>query len=156
MCAGITSASTASRFFAANFFIAFQFSWVAIVFTTAIAFAVILYVTLFAGEDSIAALGGTTSLLLLAVFTMVNIAVLVRRRDDREPRQHYRTPTALPVLGRMASLYLVTPLSGRPASDRRRRADRRRVTLAVELPTYRRQPVLRFVEKCRDVRHPRT
>jgi hypothetical protein len=27
MCAGITSASTASRFFAANFFIAFQFSW---------------------------------------------------------------------------------------------------------------------------------
>src|ERR1700761_2340724 len=27
MCAGITSASTASRFFAANFFIAFEFNW---------------------------------------------------------------------------------------------------------------------------------
>jgi basic amino acid/polyamine antiporter, APA family len=27
MCAGITSASTAARFFAANFFIAFHFSW---------------------------------------------------------------------------------------------------------------------------------
>lgn len=40
MCAGITSASTAARFFAANFFIAFQFSWgttgsvvIAVVFT---------------------------------------------------------------------------------------------------------------------------
>ena len=28
MCAGITSASTAARFFAANFFIAFRFDWV--------------------------------------------------------------------------------------------------------------------------------
>jgi basic amino acid/polyamine antiporter, APA family len=91
--------------------------WVAIVFTTAIAFAVILCVTLFAGEDSIAMLGGTTSLLLLAVFAMVNVAVLVLRRYDREPRQHYRTPTALPVIGCLASLYLVMPLSGRPGQQ---------------------------------------
>jgi amino acid transporter len=55
--------------------------WVAILFTTVIAFAVILYVTVFASSDAIAALGGTTSLLLLAVFAMVNVAVLVLRQD---------------------------------------------------------------------------
>ncbi|MGH3968340.1 MAG: APC family permease, partial [Mycobacterium sp.] len=89
--------------------------WVAILFTTATAFGVILYVTAFANAEAIEVLGGTTSLLLLAVFAMVNVAVLVLRRDAREsrPRQHFRTPTALPVVGFVASLYLVTPLSGR-------------------------------------------
>jgi len=106
--------------------------WVAILFTTAIAFAVILYVTVFASSDAIAALGGTTSLLLLAVFAMVNVAVLVLRQDgpsttragdetgnrsSRQPRRHYRTPTPLPVIGCFASLYLVTPLSGRPGQQ---------------------------------------
>lgn len=110
--------------------------WVAILFTTAIAFAVILYVTVFASSDAIAVLGGTTSLLLLAVFAIVNVAVLVLRRDgpsttravqragaetgnrsSRQPRRHYRTPTPLPVIGCFASLYLVTPLSGRPGQQ---------------------------------------
>ena len=62
-------------------------------------------------------LGGTTSLLLLAVFAMVNIAVLVLRRDVQEAGGHFKTPTALPVIGCMASLYLVTPLSGRPGKQ---------------------------------------
>ncbi|MDT5086107.1 MAG: hypothetical protein QOJ61_3150, partial [Mycobacterium sp.] len=57
--------------------------WAAIVFTTVIAFGVILYVTVFAGNDAIEVLGGTTSLLLLAVFAMVNVAVLVLRRDGQ-------------------------------------------------------------------------
>ena len=87
--------------------------WVAIVFTTAIAFGVILYVTAFANSNAIAVLGDTTSLLLLAVFAMVNVAVLVLRRDVRWPRRHFRTPTPLPAIGCVASLYLVTPLSGR-------------------------------------------
>lgn len=110
--------------------------WVAILFTTAIAFAVILHVTVFASSDAIAVLGGTTSLLLLAVFAIVNVAVLVLRRDgpsttravqragdetgnrsSRQPRRHYRTPTPLPVIGCFASLYLVTPLSGRPGQQ---------------------------------------
>lgn len=91
--------------------------WVAILFTTAIAFAVILYVTAFANTDAIEVLGGTTSLLLLAVFTMVNVAVLVLRRDVRAGRRHFRTPTPLPVIGCVASLYLVTPLSGRPGQQ---------------------------------------
>ncbi|MGA9492408.1 MAG: APC family permease [Mycobacterium sp.] len=91
--------------------------WVAIVVTTAIAVGVILYVTAFATEDAIEMLGGTTSLLLLAIFAMVNVAVLVLRRDVRKPRRHYTTPTALPVIGCVASLYLVTPLAGRPSQQ---------------------------------------
>ncbi len=55
--------------------------WVAIVFTTSIAFGLILYVTAFANDKAISVLGGTTSLLLLAVFAVVNVAVLVLRRD---------------------------------------------------------------------------
>ncbi|HET7668453.1 MAG TPA: APC family permease [Mycobacterium sp.] len=91
--------------------------WVAIVFTTLVAFGLIFYVTAFANSDAIAVLGGTTSLLLLAVFAMVNIAVLVLRRDVREAGGHFKTPTALPVIGCLASVYLVTPLSGRPAQQ---------------------------------------
>ena len=91
--------------------------WVAIVFTTLIAFGLIFYVTAFANSNAISVLGGTTSLLLLGVFAMVNVAVLVLRRDVREAGGHFKTPTALPVIGCMASLYLVTPLSGRPAQQ---------------------------------------
>jgi amino acid transporter len=87
--------------------------WVAILFTTVIAFGLIFYVSAFASESAISVLGGTTSLLLLAVFAMVNVAVLVLRRDVKETGGHFRTPTVLPVIGCIASLYLVTPLSGR-------------------------------------------
>ena len=92
--------------------------WVAILFTTSIAFGLILYVTAFANDKAISTLGGTTSLLLLAVFAVVNVAVLVLRKDVHADVQgekaHFRTPTWLPVVGFVASLYLVLPLSGRP------------------------------------------
>jgi len=91
--------------------------WVAIMFTTTIAFGLIFYVTAFANSGAIALLGGTTSLLLLTVFAMVNVAVLVLRRDVRAAGGHFKTPTALPVIGCLTSLYLVTPLSGRPAQQ---------------------------------------
>jgi APA family basic amino acid/polyamine antiporter len=91
--------------------------WVAIIFTTAIAFGLILYVTAFASSRAVSVLGGTTSLLLLAVFAMVNVAVLVLRRDVRAAGGHFKTPTALPVIGCLTSLYLVTPLSGRPSQQ---------------------------------------
>jgi basic amino acid/polyamine antiporter, APA family len=91
--------------------------WVAIVFTTLIAFGLIFYVTAFANSSAIAVLGGTTSLLLLAVFALVNVAVLVLRRDVQAAGGHFKTPTVLPVIGCVASLYLVTPLSGRPAQQ---------------------------------------
>lgn len=91
--------------------------WVAILFSTVIAFAVIGYVTVGASGDAVEVLGGTTSLLLLAVFALVNVAVLVLRRDPGPGGGHFRTPTVLPVLGCLASLYLVTPLSGREIEE---------------------------------------
>ncbi|MDV3129371.1 APC family permease [Mycobacterium sp. 21AC1] len=91
--------------------------WVAIAFTTLIAFGLIFYVSAFADSSAIAVLGGTTSLLLLAVFAVVNVAVLVLRRDVRKEGGHFKTPTALPVIGFVASLYLVLPFSGRPAQQ---------------------------------------
>ena len=91
--------------------------WVAIGFTTLIAFGLIFYVSAFANSNAIAMLGGTTSLLLLAVFAMVNVAVLVLRRDVRGAGEHFRTPTVLPVLGFLFSAYLVLPFSGRPSQQ---------------------------------------
>jgi basic amino acid/polyamine antiporter, APA family len=50
------------------------------------------------------------------VFTVVNVAVLVLRRDPVE-EDHFRTPTVLPVVGALACGFLATPLSGRPAEQ---------------------------------------
>lgn len=91
--------------------------WVAIIFTTLIAFGLITYVSTFASSNAISILGGTTSLLLLTVFAVVNVAVLVLRRDVRASGGHFKTPTALPVIGFVASLYLVLPFSGRPTQQ---------------------------------------
>ncbi|MFC6021380.1 APC family permease [Plantactinospora solaniradicis] len=85
--------------------------WVGIVFTTLIAFGLIWFADL-------TALGGTTSLLLLSVFTVVNIAVLVLRRDPVD-HTHFRAPTAIPVIGAIACAYLASPLSGRASDDYR-------------------------------------
>jgi APA family basic amino acid/polyamine antiporter len=64
------------------------------------------------------ALGGTTSLLLLCVFTVVNIAVLVLRRDEVQ-HKHFKAPTAIPAIGAVACAYLASPLSGRSGDDYR-------------------------------------
>ncbi|PRC51273.1 amino acid permease, partial [Mycobacterium sp. ITM-2017-0098] len=85
--------------------------------TTVIAFGLILYVSAFASSNAISILGGTTSLLLLAVFAVVNVAVLVLRRDVQHAGGHFKTPTALPVIGFFVSLYLVLPFSGRPVQQ---------------------------------------
>jgi len=79
--------------------------WVAIVFTTLIAVGLIIF-------GDLTALGGTTALLLLLVFTIVNVAVLILRRQPVEHR-HYRAPTLLPILGAISCAYLASPLSGR-------------------------------------------
>jgi APA family basic amino acid/polyamine antiporter len=80
--------------------------YIAIAFTTLLAFGLITFV----GE--VPALGGTTALLLLCVFTVVNIAVLVLRRD-RVGHEHFRAPTFLPVLGALTCAFLVGPWTGR-------------------------------------------
>ncbi|MGY1811230.1 APC family permease [Blastococcus sp. SYSU D00820] len=86
--------------------------WTAILFTTLLAFGLITFV----GE--VPALGGTTALLLLVVFTVVNVAVLVLRKD-RVDADHFRTPTILPVVGALACGFLATPFSGRAAEQYR-------------------------------------
>ena len=87
--------------------------WAAIVFTTVLAFGLITYVS-GASSDAVSALGGTTSLLLLGVFTIVNIVVLVLRRD-RQDSDHFVTPSFLPIVGAVACAFLVLPVSGRPS-----------------------------------------
>ncbi len=72
---------------------------VAILFTTAI--AVVLVST-----GDLATLADTTVLLLLFVFTIVNVAVLVLRRDEVE-HAHFHAPSAFPVLGAIAAVVLI-------------------------------------------------
>jgi amino acid transporter len=70
-----------------------------ILFTTAI--AVVLVST-----GDLSTLADTTVLLLLFVFTIVNVAVLVLRREDVE-HDHFRGPTVFPVLGAVVSVALI-------------------------------------------------
>jgi basic amino acid/polyamine antiporter, APA family len=83
-----------------------QTPYIAIGFTSLLAVGLIL----FAG--GVPALGGTTALLLLGVFAVVNIAVLVLRKDKVD-HPHFRTPTIVPILGAATCLFLVGPWTGR-------------------------------------------
>lgn len=78
----------------------------------------IVFVSLLAiglvSTGEIEGLGDTTAFLLLCVFAVVNVAVLVLRRDPVE-HKHYRAPTVLPVLGALTALILASPLADRPA-----------------------------------------
>ncbi|MFF8846610.1 APC family permease [Streptomyces sp. NPDC015127] len=78
----------------------------------------IVFVTLIAiglvSTGEIEGLGDTTAFLLLCVFAVVNVAVLVLRRDRVEHR-HFRTPTVLPVLGAITAVILASPLADRAA-----------------------------------------
>ncbi|WP_455351407.1 APC family permease [Streptomyces sp. SYSU K217416] len=78
----------------------------------------IVFVSLLAiglvSTGEIAGLGDTTAFLLLCVFAVVNVAVLVLRRDPVD-HAHFRTPTALPVLGAITAIILASPLADRPA-----------------------------------------
>ncbi|WP_256983398.1 APC family permease [Rhodococcus sp. 15-649-2-2] len=77
--------------------------WTAIVATTVV--AMVLCTT-----GSVAALAETVVLLLLFVFVSTNVAVLVLRRD-RADTDHFRTPTALPVLALITCAVLLTQQS---------------------------------------------
>ncbi|GAA3548623.1 amino acid permease [Aeromicrobium flavum] len=92
-----------------------QTPWVSIAFTTALSLGLIAYVSN-ASTEAVAVLGGTTSLLLLAVFAVVNTAVLVLRKDTVD-HSHFRTAAPVALLGIVTCVYLVTPLSGRPGSQ---------------------------------------
>lgn len=74
--------------------------WVAILGTTAVAMILVV-------SGDLGDLADTTVLLLLLVFSLVNVAVLVLRRDAAG-HDHFRAPTAIPVLGAVVSLALMT------------------------------------------------
>jgi APA family basic amino acid/polyamine antiporter len=73
--------------------------YVAILFTATLAAALVL-----AGD--LETLADTTVLLLLLVFVCVNAAVLVLRREPVD-HDHFRAPTALPLLGVLACAALI-------------------------------------------------
>ena len=79
-----------------------QTPYVAILFTVLIAAGLVSY-------GSFKNLAETTVLLLLLVFSLVNVAVLVLRKKPVE-HAHYKTPTWAAALGAIATLLLASPL----------------------------------------------
>jgi amino acid transporter len=77
---------------------------VAIVFTTAISAALIL-------TGDLSDLADTTVVLLLGVFITVNASVLVLRRDPVS-HDHFQVPSALPVLGIVACIVVMSQVEG--------------------------------------------
>ena len=82
--------------------------WAAIVFTTVLALGLIIVVRLQSERPVVTALAGTTALLLLAVFAVVNVSVLVLRREPG-PEGGFKAPTIMPVLGAISCVYLLGP-----------------------------------------------
>jgi amino acid transporter len=78
--------------------------WVAILFTTAIAAALIV-------TGDLAKLADTTVALLVSVFAVVNVSVLVLRRDP-VGHDHFTVPAPFPVLGVGVSIALLTQIEG--------------------------------------------
>ena len=72
---------------------------------TAIVFTTVLGLILVSTGD-LASLADTTVLLLLCAFTIVNIAVLVLRRDPVD-HDHFRAPTFAPILGAIVCVVLI-------------------------------------------------
>ncbi|MDX6624342.1 MAG: hypothetical protein QOE75_2274 [Solirubrobacterales bacterium] len=78
--------------------------WVAIVFTTLLSAALIV-------SGDLGALADTTVLLLLFVFIVVNVTVLVLRRDPIE-EDHFEVPRPIPVLGIIGCVIAMTQVEG--------------------------------------------
>ena len=89
--------------------------YASILFTTALALGLIIYVTK-GNQDIVAVLGGTTALLLLGVFAVVNVAVLVLRRDSVD-HHHFRAPSVLPIIGVITCAFFVTPYTDRNTDE---------------------------------------
>nr|MBA2511365.1 APC family permease [Rubrobacteraceae bacterium] len=78
--------------------------WIAILFTSLVALA--LLITVGRNPDALDTLSSTTVVLLLSAFVVVNISVLVLRRD-RVDHEHFTTPSVLPILGIVVSSALL-------------------------------------------------
>jgi amino acid transporter len=77
-----------------------QTPWVAIAFTTLLALGLVI-------TGDVGALANTTVLLLLVSFTLVNVSVLILRRDPVGHR-HFKVASWIPVLGALTCLALMT------------------------------------------------
>jgi amino acid transporter len=78
-----------------------------IIFSTLLALGLIIYVSEKAESEVVINLASVTSLLLLGVFTIVNIACLVLRRDGRESM--FRSPGPTPAIAALATAFLIGP-----------------------------------------------
>ncbi len=87
--------------------------YVGILFSTVLALGLITYVANRAEDDIVVNLASVTSLLLLGVFTVVNVACLVLRRDGRDSM--FRSPGPTPVIAAAACLFLIGPWVDRDA-----------------------------------------
>ncbi len=85
---------------------------VGILFSTVLALGLIIYVANRAEDDVVINLASITSLLLLGVFTVVNVACLVLRRDGRESM--FSSPGLTPAIAALACLFLIGPWVDRP------------------------------------------
>jgi amino acid transporter len=77
---------------------------VAIVFTASIAAVLVIL-------GDLTTLADTTVLLLLGVFIAVNASVLILRRDPVS-HDHFQVPSALPVLGIVACVVVMSQVEG--------------------------------------------
>ena len=77
---------------------------------TAIVFTTVLGLILVSTGD-LASLADTTVLLLLCAFAIVNVAVLVLRRDEVS-HPHFRAPTIAPILGAIVCVVLIVDNEG--------------------------------------------
>lgn len=82
--------------------------WVAIALTTLISFGLIFFVVRNSGGQAVSLLGGTTALLLLCVFTIVNVSLLVLRKQKVE-HAHFRAPLWVPWVGAFTCAFLAGP-----------------------------------------------
>jgi amino acid transporter len=89
---------------------------VAVAFSTLLALGLIFYVTRDPDSNVVGNLSNVTSLLLLCVFAVVNVACLVlRRRTSGARPDHFRSPGALPVVAAVLCLFLAGPWVERDA-----------------------------------------
>ena len=78
--------------------------WFAILFTTGL--SILLIVT----TDDLSGLSDTTVLLLTSVFFLVNVSVLVLRRDP-VAHSHFVAPAFMPVIGALVALIFLLPIN---------------------------------------------
>jgi APA family basic amino acid/polyamine antiporter len=86
--------------------------WTAILFTTVVALGLISYVRLRSDSNIVVALSGTTGLLLLCVFAVVNVVVLILRREHTG--RGFRAPTPIPVVAAVLCAFLAGPWARDP------------------------------------------